>query len=261
VIVAALGAQAAPAAVLRVPEDRPSVASALAAAANGDTVLLAPGTYFESVTLPSGVTLRGADPSQPPVLDGGGSARVLTISQGSAFTRLESITLRHGQAGQGPGGGVRVVGGSLSMRDVTIASCQAAFGGALSLENGAHVTWSGGAVTGCAASYGGAAFADGGLLALTGLTLASNSAQAGGAVYAQSASPVSLVSCSLHDNQASASGGALAFQQCGVSLNDCRLDHNVAAGNGGALWSGPGSGVVCSYSVFSNDQAAAGGAV
>lgn len=260
-IVAALWASAASAALLRVPEDHPSVAGALAAAANGDTVLLAPGTYLESVTLPSGVTLRGADPSQPAVLDGGGSARVVTLSQGSAFTRLEAITLRNGQAGAGPGGGVRVVGGSLSLRDVTIASCQASFGGALSLENGAHVTWSGGAVTGCSASYGGAVFADGGLLTLTGLILSSNSAQTGGAVYAQSASPVSLVSCSLHDNQASASGGALAFQQCGVSLSDCRLDHNVAAGNGGALWSGPGSGVVCSYSVFSNDQAASGGAV
>jgi len=256
-----LWSPAACAAVLRVPADRPSVASALAAAASGDTVLVAPGTYLESVTLPSGVTLRGADPAQPPVLDAGGSARVLTISQGSALTRLEAITLKNGQAGAGPGGGVRVVGGSLALHDVTIASCQAAFGGALSLENGAHVTWSGGAVTGCAASFGGAAFADGGMLALTQVALASNSAQTGGALYAQGASPVSLVSCSLHDNQASASGGAIALQQCGASLSDCRLDHNRATGNGGALWSGPGSGVVCSYSVFSNDQAAAGGAV
>src|SRR5262249_42671302 len=222
---------------LRVPEDRPSVATALASAASGDTVLLAPGTYLESVTLPSGVTLRGGDPAQPPVLDAGGSARVLTISQGSASSRLEAITLRNGQAGQGPGGGVRVVGGSLAMRDVTVETCQAAFGGALSLENGAHVAWNGGAVTGCPASFGGGAAADGGMVALSALTLASNSAQTGGAVYAQSASPVSLVSCSLHDNQASLSGGALAFLQCGVSLSDCRLDHNHASAQGGALWS------------------------
>jgi hypothetical protein len=260
-VAASLWASAAQGAVLRVPEDRPSVATALASAANGDTVLLAPGTYLESVTLPSGVTLRSADPAQPAVLDAGGSARVLTISQGSAFSRLEGITLRNGQAGGGPGGGVRVVGGSLSLSDVRIEACQAAFGGALSLENGAHLMWDGGAVTGCSASFGGALFADGGRLALSHLTISSNSAQTGGALYAQGASPVSLVSCSLHDNQASGSGGALAFQLCGASLSDCRLDHNVATGNGGALWSGPGSGVVCSYSVFSNHQAAAGGAV
>ena len=78
-VAASLWSAAACAAVLRVPADRPSVASALAAAASGDTVLLAPGTYLESVTLPSGVTLRGADQAQPPVLDAGGGARVLTL--------------------------------------------------------------------------------------------------------------------------------------------------------------------------------------
>src|SRR5262245_61963041 len=161
-LVAVLGALAtcrvASAASLRVPEDRPSVSTALASAASGDTVLLSPGTYFESVTLPVGVTLRAADPSQHPVLDAGGAERVLTSAGGSAFSRIEAITLRGGSAGAGPGGGVRVVGGKLALTDVTIESCQAAFGGAISLESGAHVTWTRGVVTGCSAMYGGGVF-------------------------------------------------------------------------------------------------------
>jgi predicted outer membrane repeat protein len=258
---ALLGApRAGVAAVLHVPEDRPSVAAALATAAPGDTVLLSSGTYFESVTLPAGVTLRGADPSQPPVLDAGGAARVVTSAHGSPFSRLEAITLRGGSAGTGPGGGVRVLGGNLALTDVTVENGQAAFGGALSLEVGAHVTWTRGTISGCSATYGGAVFADGGALSLTQVSFVNNGAQGGGAVYAQNANPVTLVSCSLSGNQSTLDGGALAFSQCGVSLSDCKLDGNRAGENGGALWAGPGTDAVCGFCVFSNNQALAGGA-
>jgi hypothetical protein len=253
-------AGAARAAVLHVPEDRPSVAAALAGASAGDTVLLSPGTYFESVTLPMGVTLRGSDPSTPSVLDGGGAASVVTSANGSVFSRLESVTLQGGAAAGGTGGGVRVQGGALALTDVIIQNCQASFGGALSLESGAHVTWTRGTITACSATYGGGVFANGGVLSLTQVSLTGNSAQTGGAVYAQSANPVTLISCAVNGNSSSADGGALAFQNSGVSLSDCKLDGNRANGNGGAVWVGPGTDAVCGYSVFSNNQALEGGA-
>jgi hypothetical protein len=253
-------AHAANAALLHVPADKPSVAAALASAATGDTVLLSSGTYVESVTLPAGVTIRGADPSEPPVLDAGGAATVVTSVAGSASSRLEAMTLRGGFSPAGPGGGVRVRGGSLSLADVRIESCQAAFGGGISLESGAHVTWTRGTVTGCTANFGGGAFADGGALSLTQVALTANSAQTGGALYAQNANPVTLISCALNGNQSAHDGGALAFSQCGVSLSDCKLDGNRATGDGGALWVGPGTDAVCGYSVFTNNQALEGGA-
>ena len=256
----ALGHGAAEAATLRVPADKPSVAAALASAASGDTVLLSPGTYFESVTLPAGVTLRAADPSQPPVLDAGGAGRALTSVLGSGASRVEAITLRGGTASGAAGGGVRVQGGALSLTDVTIESCQAAFGGGLSLESDAHVVWTRGTLTGCSASYGGGLFADGGALTLTHVSLLANSAQTGGAAYTQGANPVTIISCTVIGNQASADGGALAFANSGVSLSDCTLTGNRATGNGGALWAGPGTDAVCGYSVFANNQALEGGA-
>ena len=236
------------------------MAAGLASASAGDTVLLSPGTYFESVTLPVGVTLRGADPGQASVLDAAGAPRVLTSVSGNAFSRVEGVTLRGGAAGGGPGGGVRVQGGSLALTDVRIESCQAAFGGGLSLENSAHVTWTRGALSGCSATYGGGIFANGGALSLTQVALGGNSAQTGGAIYAQGVSPVTLISCGLSNNQSSTDGGALAFLQSGVSLSDCKLDGNTASGHGGAVWAGPGTDAVCGYSVFSNNQALAGGA-
>ena len=55
------------AAVFRVPDDSPSIQKVLSTAHAGDTVLVAPGIYYESLTMQPGVHLHG----QPgAILDG-----------------------------------------------------------------------------------------------------------------------------------------------------------------------------------------------
>jgi len=56
-----LACYAAPvlAAVLRVPQSYPSIQAGLAAARAGDVLLVAPGHYFETLTMPPGVHIRG----------------------------------------------------------------------------------------------------------------------------------------------------------------------------------------------------------
>jgi hypothetical protein len=53
---------------IRVPDDQPTIAAAMAAAAPGDTVRLAPGTYAEALELRSGVRVVGG----PSTLDASG---------------------------------------------------------------------------------------------------------------------------------------------------------------------------------------------
>ena len=56
----------APAVTVRVPQDQPTIAAGLAAAAAGDSVVIACGTYHErELRLRRGVTVRGetGDPS------------------------------------------------------------------------------------------------------------------------------------------------------------------------------------------------------
>src|SRR5262249_36580220 len=65
-----LACYAAPvlAAVLRVPQAYPSIQAGLAAARAGDVVLVAPGRYFETLTMPPGVHIHG-EPGA--ILEGG----------------------------------------------------------------------------------------------------------------------------------------------------------------------------------------------
>ncbi len=57
----ALTATCAFASVINVPADQPTVAAAIAAAAAGDTIKLAPGTYTEKLVVDKPLTIKGAD--------------------------------------------------------------------------------------------------------------------------------------------------------------------------------------------------------
>jgi len=78
-LVLASGFTAAPAhasAVRHVPGDHPTIAAALAASAPGDSVVVAPGTYVENVTVPSGVTLTSSSGPSMTTIDGGRAGTV-----------------------------------------------------------------------------------------------------------------------------------------------------------------------------------------
>jgi hypothetical protein len=89
-----LAAPVAQAVTIHVPDDQPTIAAALAVAAGGDVVLVAPGEYREhGLVLPDGVTLRG-DGEWPdvPILHADGHDHVLTVTDTySQTTRLENV--------------------------------------------------------------------------------------------------------------------------------------------------------------------------
>lgn len=90
-----------------VPEDQPTIAAGLAAAASGDTVSLARQTFFEhSLTFPAGVSLIGRDssPSAQATIDAQGQGGILYADYWDYPTgtlRLEGITFRHSASSNG----------------------------------------------------------------------------------------------------------------------------------------------------------------
>ncbi|MBZ0268926.1 DUF1565 domain-containing protein [bacterium] len=116
VLGAILAAAPVRAAVLSVPAGHPTITSALAAAAAGDTVEVAPGTYaastngetFPLIVTTAGVWLRAGSGGEV-VLDAEGSSRVVQLNA-AGNVRLSGFTITGGVAVTG--GGVHVPSGT-----------------------------------------------------------------------------------------------------------------------------------------------------
>lgn len=90
------GCQAAPlvsSEVLRVPEDFSGIQAAIDAALPGDTVLVGPGVFTESVHLRTGISLRGSGAGQT-ILDAQGAARTLVDFTDAANVSISGFTFR-----------------------------------------------------------------------------------------------------------------------------------------------------------------------
>ncbi len=131
----------------RVPSQHPTIAAALAAAAPGDTVLIAPGLYRENDLDPAGkeLTIRGERGAASTVLDFQGAGGFLVVNDEGPGLILEGLTLRRGfraSTGVGSGGGaLRITGrGAPTVRDCVFQACSGTEGGAIRLVDRAGVT-------------------------------------------------------------------------------------------------------------------------
>lgn len=103
------------AATIHVPADQVKIQAAIDAAVNGDTVLVAPGTYFENINFRGkAITLVSEQGPALTVIDGGSldSVVALALSEGPGSV-LSGFTVQNGfstsrTAGFGDGGGIRI---------------------------------------------------------------------------------------------------------------------------------------------------------
>ncbi|MHC4945331.1 MAG: right-handed parallel beta-helix repeat-containing protein, partial [Planctomycetota bacterium] len=100
-------------ATLNVPGDYLTIQEAIDAAVNGDTVLVAPGTYVENIDfLGKAITVMSSDGADITIIDGNYTASVVTFQSGEGpGSVLEGFTLTNGLGNDDPvwgrvGGGV-----------------------------------------------------------------------------------------------------------------------------------------------------------
>lgn len=100
-----------------------TVGAAITAAAAGDTVLVCPGTYIETVNFGGkAIAVRSTDGPSVTVLDGNAVDSVVILTAGETATSiLEGFTIRNGRA-QFSGGGIRIAGASPVIRRNLIVS-------------------------------------------------------------------------------------------------------------------------------------------
>lgn len=246
----------------------PTIQSAIAAAANSDTVLVLPGTYQENLdVLGKDITIRGQAGAEVTSIDGSLAALpTVVFSTGSPRTAvLEGFTIfggsNPGTTATAVGGGIRVVGSSPTIRNCVVRNNTAgAYGGGIGVSDYPANVVASPLIESCTIednAANGAAFASGGGIAC------------GGFGTGAPASNAEIRNCIIRRNSANTRGGGVILlynAQCTIDGN--QIYDNRTAGVSGALDGGAGIffslNAVCTITnnrIWRNASASNGGGI
>jgi len=209
---------------LHVPAQHPTIQQAIAAAAPGDVVLVAPGIYHEAIDfVGKGIQVVGVAGAEYTTIDATGlGTSVVTLRQGEPSTTLLrgfTLTGGTGQVGggsNGAGGGICVISPACpTIRDCRINGNTGQHGGGLYISH----------------------FSDGPPAQVLDCEVSNNQATSyGGGIYVSvqySTTRPLIRHCTILGNQAGHAGGCYG----GGDFLDCRISGNHASGDGGGAHS------------------------
>ena len=258
---------------IRVPLDQPTIQAAIDAAANGDTVLVSPGTYLENINF-SGKAITVTSESGPEVtlIDGNHVDAVVKFISGEGRSSVLSgfTVLNGGSPGGLEGGGIRIENSSPTITGNIIARTRVCTG-IIALSSAPLVqknTIINNTDTGCFGDGGGMSVyftpSAGNLSAeIVENVIAGNASIVGGGISLWSAGPI-IRGNLIEGNTASglspcSPGGGIAIR----ALSDPLIAQNVIVGNsagcgGGIYWGSTGLRLV-NNTIADNDGAKGSG--
>jgi hypothetical protein len=268
--------------VWHVPGDFKTIQAALEGAGSNDTILVAPGWYYENVDFagrdvqlqavnPSTSLVDPLDPLVASIIDGSqpadpNTASVVRMAGGeSAACLLDGFTLVNGTgvlqpSGYTVGGGVFGGGSYATITRCTVRGNTARFGGGLELCAGT--------ISNCnivenwtsfpGSNHGGAGL-EGCSGTISGCLIARNQADEGGGLH--TCNYALILNCDIRDNTATWSGGGTMWCDYSTFVN-CNFSGNQAStsgeGAGGAVFSQIGTYINCT---FATNSSLMGGAI
>ncbi|MBI4007041.1 MAG: right-handed parallel beta-helix repeat-containing protein, partial [Planctomycetes bacterium] len=91
------GLQPAFTGTINVPTSKPTIQAGIDAATSGDTVLVAPGTYYERINFyDKSITVKSSGGASGTIIDGSYNGSVVTFYENTGRTTLDSFTIRNG---------------------------------------------------------------------------------------------------------------------------------------------------------------------
>lgn len=244
-----------------VPADFPTIQQAVTAAVNGDTVLVAPGTYAEAVNLGGKrIRLRSSGGPHVTTIDATSLAPVVTIGSGATRdTLVEGFTLTGGRD-TFDGGGIKISSGSPTIRGNIIRGNRGGNGNGISINfssalvvgNVVADNHNTGSVSG--GGGGGGIYIGGNPCSGTfapppdcaaevrGNLIENNSVSSftsGGGIEVFAGGPTRIIDNVIRNNRTRSSGGGIAF----FNSADARVENNLIAGNRITNATGQGGGV------------------
>jgi hypothetical protein len=247
------GACVARTSVLLVPREYATIQSAVDAAVDGDTILVAPGTYRESILWTGkAIALLGAgpgvtivDPSSP-----GPGGRCLTMTDVPAGGKVAGFTCQNATAadrGSPNGGGALIQGGSPELERMVFVNDRANFGGGGAWIDGSHVTLTevsfvdDGADLGEGGIGSGLGITHGSWVEVVRATFSGNSADPEGGGISVDTGSTLTVEDSLFEKDGAKCGGGIRSSDSTVWVSGSLFTGNVADNAGAAICADGGS--------------------
>ena len=247
-LVMSLSTLAANAAVIRVPADHSTIQSAINAAADGDTIEVAPGTYIETLDfLGKAIRVTSEQGPQVTIIDGNQAGSVVVFASGEGpESILSGFTVRNGDATAAAlsGGGIRIANSSPTITGNIITNNIAGDGGA-----------------GISSSFG-SPLIQGNVISNNRQKPLWSGGVGGGGVSIRGASSAQLVNNAIFGNTWSASGGGVSLFASGTpTLKNNLITNNSAGTQGGGVSMFNSADALIAQNVIAGNNAPQGGGV
>jgi hypothetical protein len=223
---------------INVPADQPTIQAAIDAANDGDEVVVAPGTYLETIDFSfKAITVRSSGGAAITMIDAQGLGSVVTCQSGEGpSTVLEGFTLTGGDPSPASGGGMYNLSSSPTVTDCIFTANTANYGGGMFNVSSSPT------ITNCifsdnTALSGGAMYNVNSQPTLTNCTFSGNGAAgiplggAGGAIRNESFSSLTLNNCSFSGNTCNCGGCAIYNANSDLFVLDCTFSGNPGGGH------------------------------
>lgn len=241
-------------ATIEVPAGQPTIQAGIDAAKDGDTVVVAPGSYQENIDFKGkAITLKSSGGAAATIIDGSQAGAVVTFQSGEWLTSvLDGFTVRNGNttlSGSGLGGGISATDSSPTIRNNSVVSNRGCYGAGIGAQYGAPLI-QGNLISGntqsCSSSYGGGGvyLATGTGAQVIGNTITGNRMDnSGGGIYATSQARLLISGNLIRGNGSSqatgvTSGGGIALTGCTETLLVQNVIADNLAANGSAIYNG-----------------------
>jgi hypothetical protein len=258
--------------IIHVPADQPTIQAGINAASNGDAVLVAPGTYNESINFNGkAITVKSSGGAKVTIIDGGQKATVVAFSTGETTTSvLSGFTVQNGYANAGccnEGGGIAILGTSPTITNNIITKNQACYAGdGIAVGGGSPIIKNNVIVqnfdsAGCGGiGGGGISIAGSSTAQVVGNTIRSNSTSVyGGGIALWSANAVLIKNNVIIGNSAGLNGGGISMfnDTSSVVVVQNLITENKAPIGNGVYWSNSPS-IVVDNTILDSPQSSGG---
>ena len=229
-----LWASAGIAATIHVPGDQPTIQAGIDAASDGDMVLVASGTYIETIDfLGKAIIVQSEAGADVTVIDGNQAGSVVTFDSGETeWATLDGFTIRNGagtyfELDPGSwnyvGGGIFCLNSSPTITNCTISGNRATYAcGGISCDSSSP-TITNCTISGNTADYSGGIGCRDSFPIITNCTISDNNADLGaGGIYCDQSNPT-ITHCTMSGNSAGTFGGAIACENSDPMITNCIL--------------------------------------